>query len=478
MPRQSNCDGRVTSIATARSSLNTSLVRYSRSWGLWLLLLVAPVGARFWIPAEDSSSSVIVVNGHAPVITSSMLGVSLGIVISTLLLPIAFIYLRSNVTKLQPWQVEEASPASRVAIALGRFGADVAMWGGVLGAMTLAGWLIALMVMPFDRIDLAQITLALWLIAAPALIGVAAIRTLFDSMRITRGAAGEVLYFVLWIAAIAMPSIGADRNVGFAANMTDFAGFVRPLTYSLPAGEKNNFAIGSSPAEKGRIEVDAMAGLLSDGYIESRLAWAGIAVALAAFAGLVYMPHRPRRRRVRGRLLRRLLEPGLPKPAQSDRPPAQLSRYPFPGVVAAEFRLIAQGRLWLLLAAGVAAASAIADFRTVASPAALLLLIFGLTAHAGESERPKLLALARTMLVTPMQRRVAFVLAGTAWSVALMLPEIVKQVSAGAFEALWLSLLTGAAAATAAMLLGAWTRSAFAPRLVLLIAWYTYLSAS
>jgi hypothetical protein len=468
----------MTAVAVAKSSLTTSLKRYSRSWGLWLLLLVAPVGARFWIPSDDATSAVIVVNGQAPVMTSAMLGVSLGIVISTLLLPIAFIYLRSNVTKRQPWQVEEVSAASRIAIGLGRFGADAAMWGAVLVAMTLAGWVIAWLVMPLDQINLPQVTLALWLIAAPALLGVAAIRTLFDSVRITRGPLGEVLYFILWIASIAMPAIGAERSVGFAANLTDFAGFVRPLTYSLPPEEKNNFAIGASPVQEGRIDIDAMAGLLSAGYVESRLAWAGIAVVVASVAGLVYMPHRHRRRRLRGRLLAKLLEPGRPKPARADTPPAQRSRHSFTGLMTAEFLLIAQGRLWLLLALAVAVISAFADFRTIASPAALLLLVFGLTAHAGQSEQPKLLALARTMSLSPMQRRIAFVLAGTAWSVAMALPAILVRASGGALEILWLSLGTAAAAATAAILLAAWTRSAFAPRLVLLIAWYMYLSAS
>jgi hypothetical protein len=464
--------------AVARSSLQTSLLRYSRSWGLWVLLLVAPVAARFWIPAENATSAVIVVNGQVPVMTSAMLGVSLGIVISTLLLPIAFIYLRSNVTRHQPWQVEEISGASRVSIALGRFGADAAMWAAVLAATTIAGWVIAWLVMPFDQINLAQLTLALWLIAAPALAGVAAIRTLFDALRITRGPLGEILYFMLWIAAIAMPSIGAEQDPSFATDMTDYAGFVRPLTYDLPADKKGDFAIGASPAQEGRIEIDAMAGLLSPGYIGSRFAWAGIAVALAAIAGLVYAPHRPRKRRLRGRLLEKLLEPGPPKPVQSDVPPARLSKFPLVGAMAAEFRLIAQGRLWLLLALIVLSIGAFADFRTIASPAALLLLIFGLTAHAGASEQPKLIALARTMPISPMQRRLAFVLVGSAWSLALSAAAIVRAASAGSSEVLWLSLGTGSAAAAAAILLGAWTRSAFAPRLVLLIAWYMYLSAS
>ena len=108
----------------------------------------------------------------------------------------------------------------------------------------------------------------------------------------------------------------------------------------------------------------------------------------------------------------------------------------------------------------------------------MLLLIFGLTAHAGASEQPKLIALARTMPISPMQRRLAFVLVGSAWSLALSAAAIVRAASAGSSEVLWLSLGTGSAAAAAAILLGAWTRSAFAPRLVLLIAWYMYLSAS
>ena len=92
----------MTAHAIARSSFATSLARYSRSWGLWVLLLVAPIGARFWIPDENARTVVISVNDQAPVMTSAMLGVTLGIVITTLLLPVAFIYLRANATRRQP----------------------------------------------------------------------------------------------------------------------------------------------------------------------------------------------------------------------------------------------------------------------------------------------------------------------------------------------------------------------------------------
>jgi len=469
----------VTAGAVARSALRTSLLRYSRSWGLWLLLLVAPVGARFWIPGDGASDGVIAVNDRLPVMTSPMLGVTLGIVITTLLLPIAFIYLRSNATRRQPWQIEELTAAPRVAIALGRFAADCAMLGAVLAAMTVAGWFIAWLMTPIARVSLFEITLGLWLIAAPCLMGLAAIRILFDAFRLTRGAFGEFLYFILWMASIIVPVAGAQRDVSFAANMTDFAGFVRPLTYDLPPGRQNDFRIGAGGELSGEpIALDVMSGLLSEGYVASRLAWAGIAVVLVMLAGLAYQPHRPRPERRRSGWLTRWLEPGAPPPADREARRAPAAKMPLLGLIAAEFSLIAGGRLWLLLAVLVAIGGPFVDFRMVASPAALLLLIFGLTAHAGQAEKPGLLALTRTMRFPPIARRLAFVVAGIGWAVALALPAVARAALAGSAAPLLLSLATGAAAALAAILLAAWTRSAFAPRLVLLVAWYGYLSAA
>jgi hypothetical protein len=443
-----------------------------------LLLLIAPVAARFWIPGENDTSSVITVNNHAPVLSSAMLGVSLGIVTATLLLPVAFIYLRANTTRRQPWQVEEVTAASRVAIALGRFLADAAILGAVLVAMTIAGWFIAWLLTPIDTVRPADVAIGLWLIATPALLGVAAIRILFDSFRLSRGPLGEVLFFFVWMATLIVPAVGAERNVSFAGNMLDFAGFVRPLSYSLPEGQKNNFTIGATPMQEGRIELDVMSGLMSEGYVASRFAWAGIALLIAAFAGLVYRPHRPRRGQRRLGLIARLLAPGRPPPAQPDAPPAGPAAAPWLNLVVTELRLIAEGRLWLILAATIGAASIMIDFRAVASPMALLLLIFGLTAHAGRSETRGLLALTGVAPLSPLARRLAFVLAGTLWSTALVSPAIVRAAAAGNAQPALLALVTGLATAVAAILLAALSRSAFAPRLILLIAWYAYLSAA
>lgn len=460
--------------AILRSSLTTSLTRYSRSWGLWLLLLVAPVGARYMIPRADGGGMVIAIGQRLPVMTSPFLGISLGIVVSTLLMPIGWMYLRSNTNRRQPWQVEEVTAASRVAIALGRFAADAAVLWGMLAALTVAGWILGWIIQPVGGLNLYEITLGLWLVAAPALLGLAALRILFDALPMTRGGYGDFLYFVTWMGSLIAPVAGQGREPGLAANMFDFAGFVRPLQFGAPGGT-NDFAIGGiDNLLPGKVDLDVMAGLFSPGYIGSRFAWMLIAVGIAALAGLVYRPHRATGRQIVPGRIARMSALGPPPAAVPGAPPAPFAGVPLLGLLAAEFRLIGAGRLFKLLALGVAIYTATADFRHAGSPAALLLLIFAMTAQAGRSEARGLLALTATTMTSPWLRRVAFLVAGTAWGLLLALPALLHT-PVGAV--LTYGAGGGLVVAAVAMALAFISRSAFAPRLLLLVVWYGYLSS-
>ncbi len=458
-----------------RSSLDTSLLRYRRSWGLWLLLVIAPVGARFMISDESGRGVVIAVQDQLPILTSAMLGVWLGIVVTTLLLPVGYIYLRANTNRRQPWQVEEVTAAPRIAMLFGRFAADAAVLLGTLGTLTLAGWFLGWL-MVSGPYSLWQIAYPLWLIATPPLIMLAALRILFDALPWLRGALGDLAYFFLWMASIVMPLVGANQPSSFTSNLFDHPGFVRPLAGPEPAGEMNVQIGGVDPAtlKPGRIDLDVRAGLHAPGYIAARLAWIGIAVAMVLIAGLIYRPHRVGRRKAGQGRIARLLSAGPPPAVRVDAPAARLAGVPALGLVLSEFRLIGAGRLFLLLAAAVALMGLGGDYRHMGSPAALLLLIFGLCAHAGRSEARGLLKLAATTALSPMMRRAAFVVAGTSWALLLAVPAAVAR---GSGEPLALALATGGAASIAAMVLAALTGSSFAPRVVLLIAWYVYLSS-
>jgi hypothetical protein len=459
--------------AISQSAFDTSLRRYGRSWGLWLLLLVAPIGARYMIPHGDGTGVVIAIGQHLPVMTAAFLGVSLGIVVSTLLLPIAWIYLRSNTTRRQPWQVEEVTAASRVAIALGRFGADAAVLLGVLAALTVAGWILGLLIPLEGGFHAGEIALGLWLVAAPALLGIAALRILFDAMPAMRGGFGDFLYFVTWMASLIAPIGAADRAASFAANMYDFPGFVRPLQYGAPGGG-TDFAIGGIEVLAGTIKLDVMAGLFSPGYIAARLAWAAIAVALVVVAGLVYRPHRATQRQLVPGRLARWTSAG-PPPAVAAVPvvPKRIA-VPLLGLIIAEARLILAGRLNRLLALGALALAVLhPDFRHVASPAALLLMVFAFSAQAGRSEARGLLRLTATAPQSPMVRRVAFVIAGSVLALGFALPGLLHAAPSVVLTA----FVVGSAAAVIAMALATLSGSAFAGRALLCIVWYVYLSS-
>jgi hypothetical protein len=455
------------------SSLTTSLLRYGRSRALWLMLLVAPLGARYMLPFEDGGGIKIAVGNALPVMTSPFLGVSLGIIVSTLVLPIAWLYLRSNTTRRQPWQVEEVTAGSRVAIALGRFVADALVLLAVLATLNLAGIYLATFMLEGDALNIAELSFAMWVVAGPAMIGLAALRILFDARPLLRSGFGDFAYFFLWIGSLAAPvATEKAEHPGFAANMWDFAGFVTPLKFGAPPGT-DSFSIGGGFLATGTIDLDVMAGLMSPGYLESRLVWIGIAVALVVIAGLIYAPHKAKKKAVLAGRLGALLNAGPPPHAVATAPAAKPAMADVLGLVWSEFRLIGSGRVYLALAALVAVIAAFADFRHVASPAALLLLLFALSAHAGRSEARGLVALTKVAPFAPTARRVAFVVAGAMWTTLLALPGAAPAV---ALDVLPLAATTGAVAATVAIVLSTLTGSAFAARLVLLVFWYGYAS--
>jgi hypothetical protein len=452
------------------SSLTTSLLRYARSRALWLMLLVAPVGARYMLPFEDGGGIKIAVGNALPVMTSPFLGVSLGIIVSTLVLPVAWLYLRSNTTRRQPWQVEEVSAGSRVAIALGRFAADAAVLLGILAALNLAGLYLATFMLEGAALNVGELCIALWVVAAPALVGLAALRILFDALPMLRSGFGDFAYFCIWITSIAVPAATEKAAPSFGANMWDFAGFVTPLKYGAPPGT-DSFSIGGGFLATGSVDLDVMAGLMSPGYLESRLAWIAIALALVVVAGLIYAPHRAKKRTVLTGRLGALFNAGPPPRVVLNAPAAKRSLADAVSLVISEFRLIGSGRVFQLMGGVVAAIAVTTDFRHMASPAALLLLLFALSAHAGRSEARGLVALTKVALFAPMARRVAFVVAGSLWSMLLALPALVRNPP---IETLTLASVAGAAAAVVAIALSTLTGSSFAARLVLLVLWYGY----
>lgn len=191
-------------------------------------------------------------------------------------------------------------------------------------------------------------------------------------------------------------------------------------------------------------------------------------MAVAALAGLLYRPHRARNRLGLATRLHRLTNQSARPAANPAAAPAPASAQPYLGLVLAEARLIGSGRLMQLLAvcAGLAGVAGLA--------APLLWLAFALSSHAGRAESRGLRTLTLAARIGPWTRRTAFVMAGTGWSVLLAIPFALATSDPAA---LLLAGGIGAIASAAAISLAALSGSGFAPRIVLLIAWYVYTAS-
>lgn len=459
----------MTWIAIATSCLLEDLRRYSRSRGLWVLILIIPIGAEFLV---EGSTVHIAVHRHLLVMSSATIGITIGIVVSTMLLPLGFLYLRSNVTRSRAWQIEDVTPAPRSAVVMGHFLADCTVLLGALGIGTIAGWVLAWRTNQ-GAFDLVQLTRATWLIACPSLIWVAALRHLLNTTALTRGAFGDVLAFACWMATLVMPALAAERPSSLAVNMHDLTGYVRPIIGGSPL-QGQDFAVGGGPVLPGRHLLDAEAGLGARGYVGSRFVWLGLGLLAAVIAGVLDQQRRPNSRKIRAPRLQIWVGSlrGPPRPISNS--PARHSPWRICSVAAAEFRLIGQ-RPWFKILAILSACVGLAgDYRHVGSPAALLLLSFGLSEQAGRMEARRLSDLMATTPTSPAMRRTAFVAAGMTWAAVLAVP---RAVVAAEPAPLLLAVMTGAASSAIAVILALATRTAFAPRMVLLILWYAYFAS-
>ena len=456
----------------ARSVLLTGITRYARSKGLWFLLLSGLVGARFWLPRGDGSSVIIAINSHLPQLSSPMIGLSIGTVLSSLLSPFCFLYLRSNVNRQQPWQIADVTPASRVAMSLGSFLADSAVLVLLMVLMGFAAWLTAWFTLPVPQIHLWKIVLVLGLTGMPTILALAAFRSATQSFAFMRRAFGEVLFFVYWVFSIATPLFAHSLANTYGGNLLDIGGSIQPLLHSANGPQSLSIGYGMTVLP-GRTSVDVLGFVLSGPYLAARFTIALAAVVVAAMAGIFYQPQTSSRARSSSRWTR-WFQPGPAPVASLKMIPAGASSFPFVGLIAGEMRLMIGSRFTCLCAILIALVGVFADYRHITSPLLILLLLFTLTAQAAREETAGMVALTVTAPFSPWSRRVAFIAAGVFESLLLSLPALLTHTS---LRILGLAAAAGFVATRVTVALTAISRSAFAARTLLVLLWFGYVSA-
>lgn len=465
---------------TFTSTAKTDWTRYLRSPALWFIALAAPIAAHYMVPDKDAAYAVLSINDFTPRLTPSVLGLELGVLTATLLTPLAYIFLRAGPTRQRPWQVSDVAPHSRIIATLGRWISDTAALWVLLSCLSIAGLILGIFRLEADA-NILQTLWALWLPAAPSLALIAAIRLFLDARNLTRRWAGDVVFFFLWMMLLMSGMIGSidsETELMISRPFFDPFGFTAPIVGSVDEAI-HSVSIGGATNNGEFTTIDAWHGVTDSAYIASRGFWLLASALLAAMAGLIWAPVKSRPsafKQTKGQASRQAMPiSSVPFKAVPSIAPKGQS---LTAIILSEIRLILRSKVWTVLLLAAAISGFFLPFRTIAAPAILLALIFPLSDEAPRWEKKSMGQLLDTTGPSRVQRLGALAIASILIALAAFIPSIVKIIITGDYHFIKTIMIIVVTVPVVIIGFSALTRNAVAGRLIMLIAWYIFLSSA
>jgi hypothetical protein len=332
--------------------LRADLRQRLRSPQFWLVL--AALGAAMWwcFPAADADFlTVSVGDGMRGRYSSAWVGMIVALMYSSLLSLAGFYLVRGTVTRdleTRTWQLLVATTMSRGAYLVAKWLSHLAVFLIVL-AVGLGVGLVAQCVRAEDlRIDVVELAKPVLFLTLPSLALTAALAVWFDLVPWLRRSAGNVLFFVLWIALLGVGVSQAEQAPGAALPWPGDPHGLLVAEYDLSrawptidGGKELGLSVGTQALEgKAPTLLTWNAWTLTAATLNARGAWLALAivVVLAATPLLDRFAANAGARaaaRTGGAALRWL-----------ERVLAPMQRTPFGALLAAELRLVLRPRRW------------------------------------------------------------------------------------------------------------------------------------
>ncbi len=446
--------------------------RHLRSPALWIVLLGAIIGARYMVPLPDANYVTLAVNNAYPVQTSAIMGMQLGIVTALILTPLAYIFLRAGPTRRQPWQIEDVTPSNRMAMTIGQGAADTAILWVAMLFLAVAGIILSVFRLPIEEVKPFHTLLTFVLIAGPALAFIAALRTLFNARPWLRGAWGDFLFFVIWMAGVVIAAMSFSE--GGSSPFTDVFGYAAAIDGATDE-PISSAVIGGAPATEDYINLDALAGTTNTLFLMSRLMWLGVAGLLFVLSALIFKP-RKFKQKIRGGMLKKLT-PGLDKVGGIVANPLVTISNVFGNPIRSSFNQLLKPRYWALILLVLAVTGGALPFRPGTGGAIMLVLILVMSRQSGVWQAPALRQFMRTLPAQKWSRLFYEIAAAMLLAFLVCLPAILRAVLNGNIgEILPDFVFIIGIMPVAIYVLGYLTRTGLTGRLIFLFIWYGYLN--
>lgn len=449
------------------------------------LVTLAATGWLGWLVVRGKVT--LRLGDYGGVVNGAWAGGLVSVTLSALVSLVGFWIVKGSVERDRETRVGEilaATPLSKPMYTLGKALSNFAVLAAIVTA--LAAVAPILVVISGARMDLVPMLTPFVLIALPAMAVIAALAVLFECFRPLSGGAGNVVWFFVWSALLAVPlateSPRADLT-GLLILQRSMGAQVKAVHPDYDQGFTLSIGGGDQRPVKGTFE---WTGLGWDATtVAARLGWFAVAALLALVAAVPF--DRFDESRARGGRTARA--PGVesvtaaaspPPPAAHLTPlPPRTTRWPprILGVYRGELRLMLAGRPWWFwaVAGGLVVAGAVVPLETARAhvlPFAWfwpVLLWSGMGAREARDGTEALVFTAPHPLAAQLP---ALYAAGVTVALAAGAGVGLRCLAAGAFGALAAWLAGAAFIPALALVLGTWSGSSKVFEAVYTVLWY------
>ena len=270
----------------------------TRSYGF--LLTLAAMG---WLVYQTSQGNVVLkIDRYRGIFNSAWLGTMMALV-TAVLLSLVGLYLVKNTLardeRTRVGQILAATPLSNVGYTFGKALSNFAVLATMLLVLAVGSVVLQFAVGESRDFRFWSFVSPLLFIALPSLAFTAALAVLFENLPVMRSGAGNVIWFFLWTALIA---------VGINYPNLDFTGLGvlnQPMQEQVraldPAGYKGGFSFSLGGGEKAEeLRTFVWEGLeWTPAIVRTRLIWVAVAIALTLVAALAFRRFDPSRIQLR-----------------------------------------------------------------------------------------------------------------------------------------------------------------------------------
>jgi hypothetical protein len=258
-------------------------------------------------------------------------------------------------------QILASTPMSRTLYTLGKTASNLAVLGSMVGVLAVFAVITQLLVGEDTHVRLWPLLSPFFLIAMPLMALIAAVTVLFETIPGLRGGFGNVVWFALWTACMAVP-VANDGKVPDPIGMTLVAHDMQAEVDARFGKADRGFSLGSISFKQEPLVFRWEGMDWTPDRLAGRLSLFGLAAAISLIAALFFDRFDPARARLSlpKRKKRKAAEredeeagslvPATPEPVTLT-PLGVGGGFRFVGVLRAELRLALQGQRWWWYAA-------------------------------------------------------------------------------------------------------------------------------